>query len=189
MAILNVLIGIGLVFFGRRAFWLFVAAAGFVAGLSLANQLFQGPEWVGLVVGLGIGLLAALLAVVVQRFAIGLAGFLVGGYIALQVLPALNIETGWSATVLTFIIGGVIGLILIGMFLDWALIALSTLAGAALVVDALNLDGGLALIVFVILVAVGVVFQARELGGGGRVKKFSRQFNCRANWVIYRSYK
>ncbi len=43
MAILNVLIGVGLLFFGRRAFWLFVAAAGFLAGLSLANNLLQGP--------------------------------------------------------------------------------------------------------------------------------------------------
>jgi Domain of unknown function (DUF4203) len=167
MSIINVLIGVGLVFFGRRAFWLFVAAAGFVAGLSLANRLLQGPEWVGLVVGIGIGLLAALLAVLVERFAIGLAGFLVGGYIALQVLPALNLQGNWS-TVVAFIVGGVIGLILISTFLDWALIGLSTLAGAALVVQALNMDGGLALIVFIILVLVGVVFQARELRGGRR---------------------
>jgi hypothetical protein len=167
MAILNVLIGVGLLFFGRRAFWLFVAAAGFLAGLSLANNLLQGPEWVGLVVGLGIGLLAALFAVLVQRFAIGAAGFLVGGYIALQTLPLFNLEGGW-ATVLAFMIGGVIGLILVGIFLDWALISLSSLAGAALVVDALSLEAGLGTVVFVILVVVGVVFQARELQGGRR---------------------
>ena len=167
MAVLNILIGVGLLFFGRRAFWLFVAAAGFLAGLSLANNLLQGPEWVGLVVGLGIGLLAALFAVLVQRFAIGAAGFLVGGYIALQTLPLLNLEGGW-ATVLAFMIGGVIGLILVGIFLDWALISLSSLAGAALVVDALSLEAGLGTVVFVILVVVGVVFQARELQGGRR---------------------
>ena len=167
MSIVNVLVGVGLLFFGRRAFWLFVAAAGFVAGLSLANRLLQGPEWVGLVVGIAIGLVAALLAVIVERFAIGLAGFLVGGYIALQVLPALNLQGGWT-TVIAFIVGGVIGLILISVFLDWALIALSTLAGAALVVQALNMNSGLAILVFIVLVLVGVVFQARELRGGGR---------------------
>jgi hypothetical protein len=169
MAILNVLIGVGLLFFGRRAFWLFVAAAGFVAGLSLANNLLQSPEWVGVIVGLGIGLLAALLAVAVQRFAIGMAGFLIGGYIALQALPMLNLEGGW-ATVLAFIVGGVIGIILVGMFLGWALISLSSLAGAALVVDALSLDAGLGTLVFIILVVIGVVFQARELQGGRRKK-------------------
>jgi hypothetical protein len=167
MAILNVLIGIGLLFFGRKAFWLFVAAAGFLAGLSLANRLLQGPEWVGLLVGLGIGLLAALIAVAVQRLAIGFAGFLAGGYIALQVLPLLNLEGGW-ATVAAFLIGGLIGIILVGIFLGWALISLSSLAGAALIIDALHMEAGLGTVVFIILVIVGVVFQARDLGGDGR---------------------
>ena len=168
MAILNILVGAGLLFFGRKVFWLFVAGAGFVAGLSLANRLIKGPESVSLVIGIVIGILAALLAVFVERLAIGLAGFLVGGYIALQILPMLNLESGWSTTVVAFIIGGVIGLILVGMFLDWALISLSSLAGAALVTEALNLSSGLGLVVFVVLVVIGVVFQARELRGDRR---------------------
>jgi hypothetical protein len=167
MSIISILFGVGLLFFGRRAFWLFVAGAGFVAGLSLTNRLFEGPDWVGVTVGLVIGLLAALLAIAVQRFAIGMAGFLVGGYIALQVLPALNLEGGW-ATVLAFIVGGVIGIIMVSMFLGWALISLSSLAGAALIVNALNLDSGLDILIFIILVVVGVVFQARDLRGGKR---------------------
>lgn len=171
MPIVIILVGVALLFFGRRAFWLFVAGAGFVAGLSLANNILGVPESVGLIIGIGIGLLAALLAVFLQRFAISLAGFLVGGYIALQVLPMLNIEAGWWATVLTFIIGGVIGVILVGMFLDWALISLSSLAGASLVTESLNLSGGLGMVVFVILIVIGVVFQARELQGGRQRKR------------------
>lgn len=163
MQVVNILIGTGLLLFGRRAFWLFVAGAGFVAGLSLANNFLQGSEAVGIIIGIGVGLLAALLAVFVQRFAISLAGFLAGGYIALQFLPVLNLEGGWWTTVLTFIIGGVIGVFLVGMFLDWALISLSSLAGASLVTEALNLSGGLGMMVFVLLIVIGVVFQAREL--------------------------
>ena len=166
MQVVNVLVGAGLLFFGRRAFWLFVAGAGFVAGLSLANRILQGPEAIGVIIGIGIGLLAALLAVFVQRFAISLAGFLVGGYIALQILPMLNLEGSWWTTVLTFIIGGVIGVILVGVFLDWALISLSSLAGGVLITEALNLSGGLAPVIFVVLVVLGVVFQARELRQG-----------------------
>jgi len=168
MPIVNILVGVALLFFGRRAFWLFVAGAGFVAGLSLANKLLNVPESVGLVIGIGVGLLAALLAVFVQRFAINLAGFLVGGYIVLQVLPMLNIEGSWWTTVLAFIIGGVIGVILVGMFLDWALISLSTLAGAALVTNALNLSSGLGMTAFVVLIVFGVVFQGRGLRGHKR---------------------
>jgi hypothetical protein len=163
MAILNVLIGAGLLFFGRKVFWLFVAGAGFVVGLTLANRLLQSPEWVGVIIGLGIGLLAALLAVFLQRFAIGLAGFLTGGYLALQFLvPLFHLQHGWLPW-LAFIVGGVIGVILVGMFLDWALIALSTLAGAALMTEALSLRDGVALLVFIILILVGVSYQAREL--------------------------
>ena len=171
MPIVNILVGVALLFFGRRAFWLFVPGAGFVAGLSLANNFLEVPESVGLIIGIGIGLLAALLAVFVQRFAINLAGFLVGGYIALQLLPMLNIDGGWWATVLTFVVGGIIGDILVGMFLDWALISLSSLAGAALVTDALNLSSGLGMAAFVVLIVIGVVFQGRELRGNRRRKR------------------
>jgi hypothetical protein len=57
---------------------------------------------------------------------------------------------------------------MVGMFLGWALISLSSLAGAALIVNALNLDSGLDILIFIILVVVGVVFQARDLRGGRR---------------------
>ena len=162
MTVLNIIVGTALLFFGRRAFWLFVAGAGFVAGLSLANGILQVPQSIGVIIGIGIGLLAALLAVFLQRFAINLAGFLAGGYIALQVLSMLNLEGGW-ATWLAFIVGGVVGVILVGMFLDWALISLSSLAGASLVTEALNLSNGIALVVFIVLIAIGISYQAREL--------------------------
>ena len=164
MAILNILFGAGLLFFGRKVFWLFVAGAGFVAGLSLANRMFQGPEWVGVVIGLGIGFLAALLAVFMQHFAISLAGFFAGGYIAFQLLPMLNLEGGWAPW-LAFVIGGIIGVILVNAFLDWALIVLSALAGSTLIIDAIDLPQALAVIAFIALVVVGFSVQARELRG------------------------
>lgn len=170
MSFVNILVGAALLFFGRRAFWLFVAGAGFVAGLSLANNILEVPESVGLIIGIAIGLLAALLAVFLQRFAISLAGFLVGGYIALQALPMLNLDGG-GATWLAFIIGGIIGVFLVGMFLDWALISLSSLAGASLISEALNLSSGLGTVVFIILVVIGVVFQGRELRGDSRRRR------------------
>jgi hypothetical protein len=140
-----------------------VAGAGFVVGLALTNRLFQGPEWVGIAIGLVIGLLAALLAVALERFAVTLAGFLAGGYLTLEFLvPFFHLEHGWLPW-LAFVVGGIIGVILVGMFLDWALISLSSLAGAALVAEALNLQNGIAVVVFVILTVIGVVFQAREL--------------------------
>lgn len=163
MSVVNILVGAALLFFGRKVFWLFVAGAGFVAGLALVNRVIQGPEWIGVLVGLVIGLLAALLAIFVQRFAIGLAGFLVGGYLALQFLvPFFHLEHGWLPF-LAFVIGGIFGVILVGLFLDWALISLSSLAGAVLITETLNLSYGIGLVVFIILIVIGVAYQAREL--------------------------
>ena len=88
--------------------------------MSLAANTFNGPEWLNITIGLVVGFVAALLAVFVQNFAIGLAGFLAGGYIALQILPMLNLEGGWIPW-LAFVIGGIIGVILVGAVLDWAL--------------------------------------------------------------------
>jgi len=163
MAILYALVGLSLLFFGRKAFWLFVAGAGFVAGIALANQMLQGPEWVNLIIGIVIGFLAALLAVFVQRFAIGLAGFLVGGYLSMQFLvPLFHLEHGWLPWG-AFILGGIVGVILVGAFLDWALIILSSLAGGSLVIEALNLRDVLGGLVFITLIVIGISFQAREL--------------------------
>ena len=162
MAILNIIVGAALLFFGRKVFWLFVAGMGFVAGMSLAASTFNGPEWLNITIGLVVGFVAALLAVFVQRFAIGLVGFLAGGYIALQISPLLNLEGGWIPW-LAFIIGGIIGVILVGAVLDWALIILSSLAGSALIIDAIDLPQALSVIAFIALVVVGFSVQAREL--------------------------
>jgi hypothetical protein len=157
------LIGTALLFFGRKVFWLFVAGAGFVAGMSLTSRLFEGPEWLAILIGLGVGFLAALLAVILKGFAIGLAGFFVGGYLALQFLaPLFRPEGGWWPW-LAFVLGGIIGIILVSIILDWALIILSSLAGASLWIEALNLHRTISLIVLVLLIAVGISFQAREL--------------------------
>ena len=162
MAILYILIGAALLFFGRKVFWLFVAGVGFVAGMTLAANAFNGPEWLHITIGLVVGFVAALLAVFLQGFAISLAGFLAGGYIAFQILPMLNLEGGWIPW-LAFIIGGIIGVILVGAVLDWALIILSALAGSALIVGAIDLPQALAVIAFIALVLVGFSVQAKEL--------------------------
>lgn len=162
MAILNALVGAALLFFGRKVFWLFVAGAGFVAGTSLATNTLNSPEWLNIIIGIGVGLVAALLAVFMQRFAFGLAGFLAAGYIALQLLPLINLENSWVPW-LVFISGGIIGAILVGAFLDWALIILSSLAGSSLVIGSLNLPQGFGVIAIIILVVVGISVQARDL--------------------------
>jgi len=135
--IFRILIGILVLTLGRKLFWLFVAVVGFAFGASLGSQFFQGqPDWVILIIALGAGLLGALLALFLQKVAIALAGFIGGGYIALYLVNALGWGTPDSSAWLPFLIGGVIGLVLMIALFDWALIALSSLIGAGLIVQA-----------------------------------------------------
>ncbi len=159
MNILRVIIGGLLLALGRKLFWLFVAASGFAAGLVVASQLLHlKPEWVSLLVGLGAGLVGALLAVFVQRLAIGVAGFLAGAYIAVSLATLLGV-TGTAAWII-LVIGGILGAVLIASVFEWALIGLSSLAGAALVAEGLQLHAGSAFLVGAVLFVIGVIIQA-----------------------------
>jgi hypothetical protein len=158
--IVRLLIGVVLLFFGRRLFWFFVGAVGFLAGLVYAPQLFQGqPGWVLLLIAILAGVVGALLAIALQRIAVALAGFVIGGYLLNAFLTATGIDPGGLAW-LTFVVGGVaVALLVTGLF-DWALIILSALMGATLVSQALPFNPTMAAVVFVLLLIAGIIVQA-----------------------------
>ncbi len=61
---------------------------------------------------------------------------------------------------IVYIIGGIIGVLLVLFLFDWAIITLSSLAGASLITQALLLPSGIGGVIFIVLVIVGVVIQA-----------------------------
>jgi hypothetical protein len=166
LAAINVLLGIGLLLAGRKLFWLFVAAGGFVAGVQLAGNFLKGPEWAILIIGLVTGILFAVLAVFLRAIAIGLAGFFLGGSILTAMAGAMGIQDGGGWIV--YLIGGVIGILLVSLLFDWALITLSSFAGAALIVQTFDLGTAIASPIFLVLVIIGVWIQGtvkRREGG------------------------
>jgi hypothetical protein len=164
MIVLSILIGIALLLLGRKLFWLFVAAIGFVVAMELVVRLFpESALLIAVVAGLVAGVIGALLAVFLQQVAVGVTGFLAGGYVILGLVEAFGLG---GMTILAWVLaiaGGVVGLILALALLDWALIVLSSLSGAALIVQSIDLSRPLTALVFVIALAVGVVVQARML--------------------------
>jgi len=158
---LRILAGIGLLVFGRKLFWLFVGLIGFLWGIHVATLFFPGqPEWIVLAIALMAGVLGALIAVFLQWLAVGLAGFLAGGYIAARLFYILGLTTGSMYWVL-LLIGGIIGLILIIILFDWALIILSSLVGAGLIAESVPLAHSGALILFFVLAIAGILVQSR----------------------------
>jgi len=157
--LINVVLGSALLLAGRKLFWLFVGAVGFVTGLQLATSFWQGPEGLALVFGLILGVIFALLAIFMQTITIGIAGFLAGGFILNAMAVMFGLDAGW----IIYIIGGLIGLALVIFLFDWAIITLSSLAGASLVVQAFLPGGGAGGIIFTILFLIGVIVQGSVL--------------------------
>ncbi len=166
MVILNFIIGAALLVSGRKLFWLFVAAAGFMTGLQIAARAIGGPEWVGIAVGIFFAIGAALLAVFLKTVAIGVAGFLMGGAVLTGISGFFGLDSGLFYWAL-FLVGGLGGMILIGMFFDLAVIWLSSMAGAYLVMGIIPIDGVWRILTFVAILFVGVIYQTGQWRNNG----------------------
>jgi len=160
LPIISALVGVVLLFFGRRLFWLFVAALGFAIGLQLAPHLSQNPPlWLSLLLSLGLGLLGALLAIMLQKLAIAIAGFLVGGRVAVALAAALWVNHA-HYSIITFVVGGMIGALLLVALFDWALIIFSAIEGARLIADTVHLPSTGTTLLLVTLAIFGIIVQS-----------------------------
>lgn len=166
-ALVEMALGGVLLVLGRKLFWLFVGAVGFAFGVYITRLLLPGlPEWSTLAAGLLLALIGVGLALTLQKLAIGLAGFIAGGWVATWLLSLTAIDAGGFQW-LVFIAGGILGAILLATLFEWGLILLSALVGAYLFLlglqQALALSETLAPIIFLVLFGLGVLIQARML--------------------------
>ena len=165
--IFSILIGVVILFFGRKLFWLCVAAIGFAAGVELAPHLVQEPSaLLSLTIAILLGIIGALLALFLQKIAIAVLGFLAGGKLAGAIAAAFFVHYAQHSTII-FVIGGIIGAILLLVLFDWALIVVSSLIGAHLIQSAITLPQSGSTIVFIGLVVIGVLVQATSLRRSG----------------------
>jgi hypothetical protein len=159
VGLMSIAVGVVLLFFGRRLFWAFVAAIGFVAGLYLVvNVLHLQPQWLTVVAAVAAGAIGALLAVFLQRLALGIAGFIAGGYFAVSLVNMYELSltrVDWIA----FLIGGIIGSLLVAALFNWALIILSSLNGAMLITQAADISRTYNTILLIFLILVGIAVQ------------------------------
>jgi hypothetical protein len=164
--LVGALIGIVILFFGRKLFWLCVAAVGFAAGVELAPHLVAEPSpLLQLTVAIVLGIIGALLALFVQKIAIAVFGFLAGGKLAGAIAAAFFVHyVQYSAVI--FVVGGLIGALLLLTLFNWALIVVSSLVGAHLIQSAIVLPPTGSTIVFLGLAVIGMVVQAASLRRG-----------------------
>jgi hypothetical protein len=157
--ILNILVGAVLLTAGRQFFWLFVGCLGFAAGLQYAPGLWDITSPLLLILLSSVtGIVGALLAVVFQKIAIGLAGFSGGGFMAVNLLRFLNLESD-SLFWLSYVVGGILGALLLFMVFEWALIIVSSFAGSMVIIQTVDLSPQMTPWVFISLFVFGLVLQ------------------------------
>jgi hypothetical protein len=156
-----VAVGLALLAFGRRIFWLVLAALGFLAGAALAQRWLAGePPGLALAVAAAGGVVGAVLAVVVQKLAVTVAGFLLGGAAGLWLAAHWGLAGGGRA-VAFLALGGVAAVVALALF-DAALVVLSSVAGAFLLLTPFEPGPTAACLLLLLLTVVGVAIQARR---------------------------
>lgn len=158
--ILTVIFGAILLFAGRMLFWLFLGIAGFIAGFKFAQAYFlaASPMMVFIVAAI-FGGIGVVMAAFFQAMAISLAGFMTGAYLTFSLLDALGYGAGlWQAAII--LLCGIIGAALAFAYFDWALIILSSLTGAVLLVQTIPVNFFVGAVIFCILLVAGIIVQS-----------------------------
>ncbi len=159
-------VGIALLTFGRRLYWLALGGVGFFLGLWLASQVLD-LRVTGLALGIGflVGILGACLAVAVQKLAVGLGGFFIGGALAYWLASWLALSLSWQPGFLpaaAAILGAILGTVFAAVLFESSLLALTCLLGALLVVHASHVSAPQEGWLFLILLCTGAVVQSRR---------------------------
>ena len=162
---LRILLGALILLFGRRLFWLAVGMLGFLFGFDwITSRLGDWPAWTAWLAAVGFGTLCALGAIFLQRVSFGIGGFLAGGYLLVRLLTALGVQHAPAPGVL-FLLGGLAGAVLAVVFVDWVLVALTSLAGAAAATEGIGAGPSGSILVFFGLAAIGMTVQSATLRG------------------------
>lgn len=170
-AIVLIALGLVLAFAGRRFIWLLIGLAGFWLGYQLIAWVFSGRDPLfQLLAGLAVGVLGALLARRFTNVLLWIAGFVLVGAAVLNVgsIFGLGIDSV-LLQVTFFVVGGLIGVALVRWALGLAIIIISALGGAAMVMQGLpalfnTTPGTLNLVIGIVVAVAGFIVQWRFLG-------------------------
>jgi hypothetical protein len=164
ISLFPIVLGLLLLFLGRKVFWLFVGAVAFIVVMTIVPQYIKHYESTVFYVALGVGILAAGAGWFFQKIALRLAGFLAGGYVFFSLwekYASTDVLPWW----LPFVLGGILGAVLLSFLFEWALIILSSATGAFLVSQQFHLETNFSIGLMAVLALVGIVVQSKMKRG------------------------
>jgi len=95
-----------------------------------------------------------------------LVGFYTGGYLVVSLFNTLNMAPPPALPWAPFVIGGLLGAILLYLFFDWTLIVLSSFAGAAFISQTIQISAIPSTILLATLFLAGIIIQGSMLKKG-----------------------
>ncbi len=156
MLIVRGIIGGILLFLGRELNFLFAAAMAMLFGFRLTPRLPAAwPGWGDWVFVITLAVTAAIIALVNERIGYFLSGFLAGSFFLIEYYA----PNSSSVPVLPFVIGGVIGSLILGLLTEWAMILVSSAIGAAYVLNLFRLNPTAEILVGAGLFIIGALTQ------------------------------
>jgi hypothetical protein len=178
MVIFYLIFGFLLVFAGRDLFWLCVGVIGFLIGVQCAESLGFSNGWTALVSAFALGSLGVVLAMSFEWITVIFGvGFLGGGYLLMNIFSYVTGQDLYAWPV--FVVGGIVGMCLMVITFDWALIMISSLLGATLIANAFHVGGELREFLFIASMITGIVVQYLTLKETVHQKRYARSAACR----------
>ena len=137
MLIARGVIGGILLFLGRELNFLLAAAmAGLLSFRIIPFLPHQWPAWYDYVVILGLAIIAGAIPLVNERAGYFVSGFLAGGTLLVEYVSPVVM----TVPLVPFLLGGIVGSLILGIFTAWALIVISCLIGAYYITNMFTLS-------------------------------------------------
>ena len=156
MLIVRGVIGGILLFLGHELNFLFAGAMAALLGFRLTPLLPpQWPAWADYAFFIGLGVIAAVVVLLNERLGYFVSGFLAGGLFLVEYYAPNTL----TVPLLPFLIGGIIGALIIGIFTEWALIIVTAMIGSYYILNIFVLDPMLEILLGAGLFVVGAITQ------------------------------
>jgi hypothetical protein len=145
-----------LLFLGRELNFIFAGGFAVLFAFRVLPLLpASWPAWADTAFIIGMGLIAAAIALINTRFGYYVSGFLGGGFFLVEYFA----PGGSNIPLIPFFVGSVIGSFIMGFFGEWALMIISSVVGAFFIVDLFTLRREVEIMISGGLFLVGALVQ------------------------------
>lgn len=156
MNLIRGIVGGIVLFLGRELTFLFAGGITMLFAIRVAPLLpARWPAWSPTAFIIGLGIIAAAIALINRRAGYVVSGFVAGGYF-LSEYYAPGIA---AVPLLPFVVGSVLGALILGFLAEWGMIVISSIVGAIYLTSLFNIVGTARTLLTAGLVVIGAVIQ------------------------------